>query len=51
MHKPEISFAERCFSHLSRVFIVDSAPVEICKAVRAKRSNICATDEIHPDFG
>jgi hypothetical protein len=36
---------------LSRVFIVDSASVEICKAVRAKRSTVCATDEIYPYFG
>ena len=39
------------FNHLSNVFIIDSAPVEICKFARAKRSNICATDEIRPNFG
>jgi IS5 family transposase len=39
------------FSHLSNVFIVDSAPVEICEPCRAKRSNICATDTIQPNFG
>jgi outer membrane phospholipase A len=39
------------FSHLSNLFIVDSAPVKICKYSRAKRSNICATDKIQPDFG
>ena len=32
------------FRHLSNVFIVDSAPIEICEPCRAKRSNICATD-------
>ena len=39
------------FSHLSAVFIVDSAPIEICELCRAKRSTICATDTIQPDFG
>jgi len=39
------------FENLSNVFIVDSAPVEVCKFARAKRSNICSTDKIHPDFG
>lgn len=39
------------FAHLSNLFIVDSTPVEICKISRAKRSNICATDKIKPDFG
>ena len=39
------------FAHLSRLFIVDSVPAEICKYSRAKRSNICATDSIQPDFG
>jgi len=33
------------------MFIVDSAPVQICKNSRAKRSNICATHEIQPAFG
>jgi hypothetical protein len=39
------------FSDLSNVFIVDSTPIEICKYIRAKRSDICSTDEIRPDFG
>jgi hypothetical protein len=39
------------FSHLSNTFIVDSTMLEVCKLVRAGRSNICATDEIHPNFG
>jgi len=39
------------FSHLSNLFIIDSAPVEICKYVRAKRSNICATYHNQPAFG
>jgi hypothetical protein len=39
------------FSQLSNLFIVDSTPVEICKMSRAKRSSICATDKIKPEFG
>jgi hypothetical protein len=39
------------FSDLSQCFIVDSTPIEICKVVRARRSNICATDEVRPAFG
>ena len=39
------------FSHLSNLFIVDSTPIEICKISRAKRSNICAKEEIQPSFG
>ncbi|KAA6316288.1 hypothetical protein EZS27_033381 [termite gut metagenome] len=39
------------FSHLSKLFIIDSIPVEICKMSRAKRSSICATDKISPEFG
>jgi len=39
------------FAHLSNLFIIDSAPVQICKKSRAKRSNICATYEIQPAFG
>jgi len=39
------------FAHLSHLFIVDSAPVQICKNSRAKRSNICATYETQPAFG
>ena len=39
------------FAHLSNLFIVDSAPVQICKNSRAKRSNICATYETQPAFG
>src|SRR5574344_1999404 len=41
----------RKFSHLSNLFIIDSAPVEICRMSRAKRSNICATENIQPAFG
>jgi hypothetical protein len=36
---------------MSNLFIVDSMPVEICKISRAKRSNICSTQEIQPAFG
>jgi hypothetical protein len=39
------------FAHLSNLFIVDSAPLQICKNSRAKRSNICATYETQPAFG
>ncbi|KAA6316207.1 hypothetical protein EZS27_033451 [termite gut metagenome] len=39
------------FSHLSNLFIVDSTPIEICKMSRAKRSSICSTEEIKPEFG
>ena len=39
------------FAHLSNLFIVDSTPVEICKISRAKRSNICAKQNIQPSFG
>jgi hypothetical protein len=39
------------FSHLSNLFIIDSAPIEICKVYRAKRSNICSTETIFPAFG
>jgi len=39
------------FAHLSNLFIVDSAPVQICEISRAKRSNICATYEKQPAFG
>jgi hypothetical protein len=39
------------FSRLSNIFIIDSAPVEICKYYRAKRSNICSANDIYPDFG
>ena len=39
------------FAHLSTLFIVDSIPTEICKYSRAKRSNICSTDNIQPNFG
>ena len=41
----------RIFSHLSNLFIVDSTPVEICRISRAKRSNICAREEMQPTFG
>jgi hypothetical protein len=39
------------FIELTDVYIVDSTPIEICKLARAKRSSICATDEIFPAFG
>jgi hypothetical protein len=39
------------FIELTDVYIVDSTPIEICKLARAKRSGICATDEIFPAFG
>jgi hypothetical protein len=39
------------FRPLSNLFIIDSAPIAICEPVRAKRSNICATDAIQPSFG
>jgi hypothetical protein len=39
------------FSRFSNIFIIDSAPVEICEPCRAKRSNICSTDTIRPNFG
>jgi hypothetical protein len=39
------------FRHLSNLFIIDSTPIAICEPVRAKRSNICATDTIQPAFG
>lgn len=39
------------FRHLSNVFIIDTAPLEIVEPCRAKRSAICATDTIRPSFG
>ena len=39
------------FADFTEVFIVDSAPIEICKISRANRSSICTTDEIKPSFG
>ncbi|KAA6314145.1 hypothetical protein EZS27_035193 [termite gut metagenome] len=39
------------FSHLSNLFLVDSTPIEICKMSRAKRSFICLTENIKPEFG
>jgi len=39
------------FGHLSRLFIIDSAPIKICESCRAKRSNICATATVKPSFG
>ncbi|KAA6344892.1 hypothetical protein EZS27_007488 [termite gut metagenome] len=39
------------FAHLSNLFIIDSTPVEICKMSRAKRSSICSTEKIKPEFG
>jgi len=38
-------------AHMSNLFIIDSAPVQICKISRAKRSNICATHYAKPAFG
>lgn len=35
----------------SNTFIVDSKPIEICKVSRARRSDICATEEVQPAFG
>ena len=35
---------------MSQVFIVDSAPLPVCKISRAKRSSICSTDTIKPAF-
>ncbi|KAA6334701.1 hypothetical protein EZS27_017001 [termite gut metagenome] len=39
------------FSHLSNLFIIDSTPIEICKISRTKRSSICSTEKIKPEFG
>lgn len=39
------------FSDLTDVFVVDSAPIEICRASRAGRSGICLTENIKPAFG
>ena len=39
------------FSDFTQVFIIDSTPIEICKISRAKRSKICSTQEIRPNFG
>lgn len=39
------------FSALTNIFIVDSTPIEICQYARAKRSSICSTQDIVPDFG
>ena len=39
------------FSTLTDVFVVDSTPLEICKISRAKRSGICSTNDVLPDFG
>lgn len=38
------------FSHLSNTYIVDSAPIEICKLARIKRSHIYSTDTIGAAF-
>lgn len=35
----------------SQTYIIDSKPVEICKISRARRSEICSTEEIRPAFG
>src|SRR5699024_4325795 len=39
------------FSEFTDVFVVDSAPVEICKISRANRSSICSTSTVRPAFG
>ena len=39
------------FRCLSNLYIIDSTPIAICEPVRAKRSNICATESIQPSFG
>lgn len=39
------------FSDFTDVFVVDSAPIEICRASRAGRSGICSTEHIKPAFG
>ncbi|KAA6299820.1 MAG: hypothetical protein EZS26_004041, partial [Candidatus Ordinivivax streblomastigis] len=39
------------FAHLSNLFIIDSTPIEICKMSHAKRSSICPTEKIKPEFG
>lgn len=38
-------------SEFSNTFIIDSTPLQICKYVRAKRSEICSTPDIIPNFG
>ena len=35
----------------SDIYIIDSKSVEICKISRAKRSDICASENIRPSFG
>ena len=35
---------------INDTFIVDTTPIEICKLVRAMRSDICSTNEIKPDL-
>lgn len=39
------------FSDFTDVFVVDSAPIQICKLSRARRSGICSTEDIRPAFG
>lgn len=39
------------FSDFTDVFVVDSAPIMICRASRAGRSGICSTEHIKPAFG
>jgi len=52
--KPFMEHIQRTVSESmseSNTYIVDSKPVEICKISRAKRSDICATEQIIPAFG
>ncbi len=44
-------FLSNKFSDFTDVFVVDSAPIKICKASRAGRSGICSTEQIKPAFG
>ena len=39
------------FTEFTDVFVVDSTPLPICKISRAKRSGICSTSTIFPNFG
>ena len=45
-----VSFREK-FAEFTDVFIVDSMPFPICKISREKRSGICSTSTILPNFG
>ena len=44
-------FLSSRFSDFTDVLVVDSAPIEICRASRAGRSGICSTEHIKPAFG